>query len=109
MPPARSNDELLQLTENGQHLKSAGYARSATQLVKALTPAKPKEIKTGDEESLRQLILKKNELFFHRYRPQNVTYLFLFRKGEQGNNAVDIPKFDPLVKDLEGQISATID
>ena len=60
-------------------------------------------------EDLRQTILKKNELFFHRYRPQNVTYLFLFRKHEQGNNAVDIPKFDPLVKGLEEQIHAAVD
>ena len=52
------------------------------------------------------MILKKNEMFFHRYRPQNVTYLLLFRKHEQGNNAVDLPKFDPLVKELEQQISA---
>ena len=50
-----------------------------------------------------------NELFFHRHRPQNVTYLFLFRKHEQGNNAVDIPKFDPLVADLEKQIGSSLD
>ena len=55
-------------------------------------------------QQLRQLILRKNEMFFHRYRPQNETYLFLFRKHEQGNNAVEIPQFDPIVEDLEKQI-----
>ena len=45
---------------------------------------------------LRQTIVKKNELFFHRWRPQNNTYLFLFRKHEQGQNAKEIPEFDPL-------------
>lgn len=109
IPPARNNDELLAITDNGQHLRSEGYARSASQLVEQLTPAKAKELKTGDAESLRELIQKKNELFFHRYRPQNVTYLFLFRKHEQGNNAVDIPKFDPLVAELEQQISKAVD
>ena len=35
-----------------------------------------------------------------------VTYLFGFRKHEQGNNAVEIPQFDPLVVELETQIQA---
>ncbi|MFO1005923.1 MAG: GDSL-type esterase/lipase family protein [Planctomycetaceae bacterium] len=109
MPTAGSAKELRLLTDNGQHLSSEGYARTASQLVSALTPGKAKELKTGDADSLLQLIRKKNELFFHRYRPQNVTYLFLFRKHEQGNNAVDIPKFDPLVKGLEEQIHAAVD
>jgi lysophospholipase L1-like esterase len=62
-----------------------------------------------EEESritkLRQAINEKNTLFFHRYRPQNETYLFLFRKHEQGNNAVEIPRFDPLIADLEKKIA----
>ncbi len=109
MPPARNEEELRLLTDNGQHLTSEGYARSANQLVSALTPGTPQEIKTGDAESLRMLIRQKNEYFFHRYRPQNVTYIFLFRKHEQGNNAVNIPKFDPLIAELERQISESVD
>jgi hypothetical protein len=56
-------------------------------------------------EKLRQTIIKKNELFFHRWRPQNITYLFGFRKHEQGNNAVEIPRFDPLVAEQEKSIA----
>jgi putative heme-binding domain-containing protein len=56
-------------------------------------------------ELLRQTILKKNELFFHRWRPQNNTYLFLFRKHEQGQNAREIPQFDPLVEKEEQKIA----
>ena len=55
-------------------------------------------------EHVRQLTIKKNELYFHRWRPQNITYLFGFRKHEQGNNAVEIAQFDPLVDELEKQI-----
>ena len=55
-------------------------------------------------EQLRRAIIEKNELFFHRHRPQNETYLFLFRKHEQGNNAVEIPQFDPLIEKTEAQI-----
>jgi hypothetical protein len=35
-----------------------------------------------------------------------VTYLFGFRKHEQGNNAVEIPQFDPLIAEREVQIRA---
>jgi putative heme-binding domain-containing protein len=56
-------------------------------------------------ELVRQAIVKKNELFFHRYRPQNNTYLFLFRKHEQGQNAREIPEFDPLIAQQEQKIS----
>ncbi len=52
-------------------------------------------------EKLRLAIVKKNELFFHRWRPANETYIFGFRKGEQGQNAVEMPQFDPLVAEQE--------
>lgn len=56
-------------------------------------------------EALRHLINSKNELYFHRWRPENETYLFGFRKYEQGQNAREIPLFDPLVTAKEGQIA----
>jgi lysophospholipase L1-like esterase len=55
-------------------------------------------------EQIRQHLIRKNELFFHRWRPQNETYIFGFRKHEQGNNAVEIPQFDPLVGQIETEI-----
>lgn len=55
-------------------------------------------------EQLRKLVMQKNALFFHRHRPQNETYLFLFRKHEQGNNAVEVAQFDPLIAKAEAQI-----
>ncbi|MBA2114531.1 SGNH/GDSL hydrolase family protein [Bremerella alba] len=55
-------------------------------------------------EQIRQAILRKNQLFFDRYRPQNETYLYLFRKHEQGNNAVEIPQFDPLIQQQDKKI-----
>lgn len=53
---------------------------------------------------LQQSILEKNKLFFYRWRPQNNTYLFLFRKHEQGQNAREIPMFDPLIAGKESEI-----
>jgi hypothetical protein len=56
-------------------------------------------------ERLRATINEKNLLYFHRWRPQNETYLFGFRKHEQGNNAREIPLFDPLVAEKEKEIA----
>ncbi|HYE29829.1 MAG TPA: PVC-type heme-binding CxxCH protein [Methylomirabilota bacterium] len=55
-------------------------------------------------EELKKTIIEKNELYFHRWRPQNETYLFGFRRHEQGQNAREIPMFDPLVAEKEQKI-----
>jgi len=57
-------------------------------------------------QEFRDAIVEKNRLFFHRWRPANETYLFLFRKHEQGENAEEIPKFDPLIRAQEARIAA---
>lgn len=76
------------------------------QWARGLTP----RFRGGEQqaEQLRQAIVAKNTLFFHRYRPQNETYLFLFRKHEQGNNAVEIPRFDPLIEKAEAAIARLV-
>jgi lysophospholipase L1-like esterase len=56
-------------------------------------------------QALRAAILRKNDLFFYRWRPQNITYLLGFRRYEQGNNAIEIPQFDPLVAEQESLIA----
>jgi len=55
-------------------------------------------------EHLRTVINAKNLLYFHRWRPQNETYLFGFRKHEQGQNAREIPLFDPLIEEKEKEV-----
>lgn len=56
-------------------------------------------------EQLRAAIIEKNRLYFYRWRPQNVTYLFLFRKHEQGQNAKELPEFDKLIDQQEQKIA----
>jgi lysophospholipase L1-like esterase len=82
------------LTDNGLHPTADGYRQIATMLV-----AEPK-----DDPAVRAAIVAKNELFFHRWRPQNETYLFGFRKHEQGKNAKEIVEFDPLIAKAEDEI-----
>ena len=56
-------------------------------------------------ERLRQAVVAKDRLYFHRWRPENETYLFGFRKHEQGQNAREVPQFDPLVAQKEAEIA----
>jgi lysophospholipase L1-like esterase len=58
-------------------------------------------------EPLRQAIIDKNIMYFHHWRPQNVTYLFLFRKHEQGNNAKEIGELKVIVANLDQRIAAS--
>lgn len=95
------------ITDNGIHLNARGYLLSTSILETSLglDPLNLKNERDQEKaELLRKVILKKNELFFHRWRPQNSTYLFLFRKHEQGQNAREIPQFDPLIEQMDARI-----
>lgn len=88
-------------TENGLHLSAEGYQATGKILVQQLG-GQPFD---GPASELRAAIQRKNELFFHRWRPQNFTYLLGFRQHEQGQNAVEIAQFDPLVAAQEKRIT----
>jgi hypothetical protein len=54
--------------------------------------------------ALQKTAKEKDTLFMHQYRPQNETYLFLFRKHEQGNNAGEVLAFEKLAKQWDARI-----
>jgi hypothetical protein len=97
------------LTDNGMHLNDLGYALTCPAL--GFDPFDNKMDTALSEpvldavHAVRKAIVAKNELFFHRWRPQNITYLTGFRKGEQGQNAKEIVQFDPLVEKAEKEIA----
>ena len=98
---------LAQGTDNGIHLTPRGYRALAQSFGAQLgwkTEAADWDAESAQQFTLREAILRKNALFFHRSRPANYTYIFGFRKGEQGRNAVEIPKFDPLVDKAEANV-----
>jgi lysophospholipase L1-like esterase len=96
--------ETKPLTENGIHMAAAGYAETAKRIHP--TPLSHADTETvALVQKLQATIVAKNELFFYRWRPQNETYLFGFRKHEQGNNGKEIPEFDPLVEAKEKEIA----
>ena len=84
------------VTINGVHFSEQGYKRVAVALGNELK-VKGVDVDLPNKEKLRQIVMEKNKLFFNRWRPQNETYLHGFRKHEQGNNAKEIPQFDPLI------------
>ena len=91
-------------THDGLHFTKHGYRELASQLALVLGyEAIQSDTLT---ENLRKGIIEKNRLFFHRWRPANETYLYLFRKHEQGNNAKEIPQFDPIIEEREKEIEA---
>lgn len=100
------------LTDNGVHLNSRGYGVVAEAVVQAFGNSllHNGEYLLFDSQfqavasPLQDAILRKNELFFHRFRPQNETYLRGFRKHEQGQNAKEIYEFDPLVEAAEKKL-----
>jgi hypothetical protein len=87
------------LTIDGQEVATAPAAAWASGVAISHGP------EFEQAEKLRKAIVAKNEQYFHRWRPQNETYLFGFRKGEQGKNAVEIPQFDPFIQKLEAEIA----
>jgi putative heme-binding domain-containing protein len=91
------------LTDNGIHPSGTGLDRWATAVAAELgwTPAE----KPFSAE-LRKALQRKNELFFHRWRPANHTYIFGFRKREQGRNAVEIEQFDALLEKADAAVAA---
>ncbi len=94
-------------SDNGMHLSEAGYGSTIPNFLSALgltwSAEEPKQF-----EAVRAVVKKKNQLFFYRWRPQNETYLFGFRKHEQGKNAKEIVEFDPLIAKAEDELSSEL-
>jgi lysophospholipase L1-like esterase len=116
-PPPQDGAPAASVSQARRVLRVTGLSRPHTLLVdgKPVATATAAEwaagvtIERGPEfeqaERLRQAIVDKNRLYFHRWRPENETYLFGFRKNEQGQNAKEVPEFEPLVAKAEAEIA----
>jgi len=94
------------LTENGIHPSNSGMERWADGVASELGWSKSGGLGEGAAKALRKALQRKNELFFHRWRPANHTYILGFRKREQGRNAVEIEQFDGLIAKADEVIAA---
>ena len=104
MGGARKEAPKQPLTDNGLHYTEAGYKVWSTKLVEALGLPKT-DVSTPEATALRQAVVRKDFLFFNRWRPANETYLFGFRKHEQGQNAKEMDQFDPIVAEQEKRMA----
>jgi putative heme-binding domain-containing protein len=96
------------LTFNAIHPSAAGLERWADLVAGDLgwMSGGEKKWTAPQTTALRDAIVRKNDLFFHRWRPANHTYIFGFRKHEQGKNAVEMPQFDELLVTADAAIAA---
>lgn len=86
--------------ESGTYLSPSSYRSWASEVAEVILPAGNVPSRSG-EERLYDLASESERLFFDMHRPQNETYLLLFRKHEQGNNAVELGQFRPLLADKQ--------
>ena len=91
-------------TDNGINLTEQGYFAWTNDVAKRLEWRAPAS--DANEGVLKGLVNRKNDLFFHQFRPANSTYLFGFRKHEQGKNAAEMPKYTPLIEAVELEINS---
>jgi len=63
------------------------------------------QIALDQVHKLHDNILKKNQLFFHQYRPMNRTYIIGFRSHEQGRHAEGLEDLSTNIAEFEKQIS----
>ena len=113
----KSESENRPLTENGIHLSPHGYWRAALAIERGLgLPPRTWEQKAGgieitggtgaeQAEQFRKLAVAKNVQFFNQWRPENETYLFGFRRNEQGQNAREMPMFDKPIAEIEAEMA----
>ncbi|MEM1225398.1 MAG: PVC-type heme-binding CxxCH protein [Planctomycetota bacterium] len=101
-PVAPSHDQ----RKDAIHLNESGYRHMAKVMQTQLELQTRAWDRPEATERLRQAIVEKNRWWFHRSRPANMAYVFGFRKREQGQNAVEIPQFDPLIAAEEKRIAA---
>lgn len=99
-----------QFTENGIHLSSAGYQVAAGEIASQLEiPKAAVNEPSRDAKQLRRLIVRKNTLYFHRWRPRNDAFVFGERKDEQKTAQQEPQQFEAFINTEEHQIQNTLE
>jgi lysophospholipase L1-like esterase len=78
-------------------------AAAAEEWAKGVALSKGPEF--AQAEKLRALIAEKNTHYFHYWRPQNDTYIFGFRRKEQGHLTAEFPQYPPILNEKEAEIA----
>lgn len=97
-------------TTNGIHLTARGYRKAGEIISEALDfPALVIDIDSDEAEDIRQQIIKKNTLFFHRWRPRNDAFVYGERKDEQRIAQEEPVQIEPFITKQESEITILLE
>lgn len=97
-------------TTNGMHPSARGYQSITTIMARDLRLPDPViALDSKEATALRATILKKNTLYFHRWRPRNDAFVHGERKSEQVIAQGEPEQFEPFVRKLENHIREQIE
>jgi lysophospholipase L1-like esterase len=93
-------------TTNGIHLSSKGYRKAGDLIATALTLPPPAiKIDSKKADDIRKTVIKKNSLFFHRWRPRNDAFVYGERKDEQRIAQEEPAQIEPFIAKQEAAIT----
>ncbi len=95
--------EETSFSDDGIHPTADGYARIADMLVRSLD-AHPLRMDRDARQKLRAEIVKKNALYFHRWRPRNDAFVYGERKDEQPIAQSEPETLEPFIAKHEAVI-----
>ena len=94
-----------EFTTNGLHPNGNGYRLIAEEITDQLNlPSARIELTSSKSEELRLTIIKKNLLYFHRWRPRNDAFVYGERKNEQKIAQTEPAQFEPFILKKESRI-----
>ena len=97
-------------TTNGIHLSAQGYRKAGEIIAQALSlPAPVVQIDSEKADQIRSTIIKKNTLFFHRWRPRNDAFVYGERKDEQRIAQEEPVQIEPFIADQEAAITLLLE
>jgi len=97
-------------TTNGIHLTVNGYRKAGELIAEALSfPAPAIKIDSEKADQIRNTIIKKNTLFFHRWRPRNDAFVYGERKDEQRVAQEEPAQIEPFIAKQEAAITALLE
>ncbi len=96
-------------TRNGIHLSADGYRVAAAVIANDLElPAPVVKIDSEKANEIRNTIVKKNTLFFHRWRPRNDAFVYGERKDEQRIAQEEPAQIEPFISQQEAAIQSLL-
>lgn len=94
-----------EFTTNGLHPNGNGYRFIAEEITDQLNlPSARIQLTSSKSEELRLNIIKKNLLYFHRWRPRNDAFVYGERKNEQKIAQTEPAQFEPFILKKESRI-----